>query len=187
MIRYLPLLQKKNMSFLMGTGISAGTEALGTFAMFLYQFGGEFYEGDGIRSALDSETAVSAFKYWTRFYTSYGLPANFSIANRFRTGEAPLVISDITLYNQLVVSAPEISGLWEMAMVPGTRKADGTVDHSVSSGGTAAMILSSAEHPQAAWDFIQWWTDADIQGMFARNMESLLGASARTPPQCGGL
>lgn len=180
-IRYLPVLQKKNMSFLMDTGISAGTEAIGTFAMFLYQFGGTFYVGDGVRSALDSETAISAFKYWTRFYTSYGLPTNFSIANRFRTGESPLVISDITLYNQLVVSAPEINGLWEMTMVPGVAKEDGTVDHSVSSGGTAAMILSSAEQTEAGWDFIQWWTSADIQVMFARNMESLLGASARYP------
>ena len=180
-IRYLPVLQKKNMSFLMDTGISAGTEALGTFAMFLYQFGGEFYEGDGIRSALSSETAINAFKYWTRFYTNYGLPTNFSIANRFRTGESPVVISDITLYNQLAVSAPEINGLWEIALVPGTVRADGTTDYSVSSGGTAAMILSSAKHPEAAFDFISWWTEKDIQSMFARNMESLLGASARYP------
>lgn len=180
-IRHLPVLQKKNMSFLMDTGISAGTEALGTFAMFLYQFGGEFYVGEGLRSALDSETAIGAFKYWTKFYTSYGLPANFSIANRFRTGESPLVISDITLYNQLVVSAPEINGLWEMTLVPGTVQEDGTICHAVSSGGTAAMILSSAAQPAAAWDFIQWWTGADIQTAFARNMESLLGASARYP------
>ena len=68
-----------------------------------------------------------------------------------------------------------------MALVPGTVRKDGTIDHSVSSGGTAAMILSSAEHPQAAWDFIQWWTDAEIQVMFAQNMESLLGVSAQYP------
>ena len=180
-IRYLPVLQKNNMSFLMDTGIASGTEALGTFAMFLFQRGGEFYNGEGVSSALDSEVAISAFEYWTQFYTSYGLPTNFNIANRFRTGEAPLVIADMSLYNQLAVSAPEISGLWGIGLVPGTVQDDGTVDHSVSTGGTAAMLMSTIQDPEAGWDFLSWWTSTDVQMSFAREMESLLGTSARYP------
>ena len=180
-IRYLPVLQKNNMSFLMDTGIASGTEALGTFAMFLFQRGGEFYNGEGVSSALDSEVAISAFEYWTQFYTSYGLPTNFNIANRFRTGEAPLAIADMSLYNQLAVSAPEISGLWGIGLVPGTVQDDGTVDYSVSTGGTAAMLMSTIQDPEAGWDFLSWWTSTDVQTSFAREMESLLGASARYP------
>lgn len=180
-IRYLPVLQKNNMSFLMDTGIASGTEALGTFAMFLFQRGGEFYNGEGVSSALDSEVAISAFEYWTQFYTSYGLPTNFNIANRFRTGEAPLVIADMSLYNQLAVSAPEISGLWGIGLVPGTVQDDGTIDHSVSTGGTAAMLMSTIQDPEAGWDFLSWWTSTDVQMSFAREMESLLGTSARYP------
>ncbi len=180
-IRYLPVLQKNNMTFLMDTGIAAGTEALGTFAMFLFQREGEFYNGEGVSSALDSEVAISAFECWTQFYTSYGLPTNFSIANRFRTGEAPLAIADMSLYNQLAVSAPEISGLWGIGLVPGTVQDDGTVDHSVSTGGTAAMLMATIQDPEVGWDFLSWWTSTDVQMAFAREMESLLGTSARYP------
>lgn len=183
-IRYLPVLQKKNMTFLMNTGTSVGADAgvgMTTLAMFVFQRGGQFYEEDGIATALDSEKAVEAFKFWTKFYTSYGLPTNFDIANRFRTGESPVVIADMTLYNQLMVSAPEIKGLWQMATVPGTRQEDGSVDYSVRSSVSACMMLSTAQATAEAWDFMKWWTSADIQVAFSREMESLLGTSARYP------
>lgn len=183
-IKYLPVLQKKNMTFLMDTGTSVGADVsvgMTTFAMFVYQRGGQFYKEDGIATDLDSETAVEAFKFWTKFYTSYGLPTNFNIANRFRTGESPIVIADMTLYNQLIVSAPEIKGLWQMCLVPGTEKEDGTVDHSVRSSITACIMLSTAQDKAAAWDFMKWWTDTDTQVSYSREMESLLGTSARYP------
>ena len=168
----------------MDTGTSVGADVsvgMTTFAMFVYQRGGQFYKDGGIATALDSETAVEAFKFWTKFYTSYGLPTNFNIANRFRTGESPIVIADMTLYNQLIVSAPEIKGLWQMSLVPGTKKDDGTVDHSVRSSVSACIMLSTAQDKAAAWDFMKWWTDTDTQVSYSREMESLLGTSARYP------
>lgn len=183
-IKYLPVLQKKNMTFLMDTGTSVGADVgvgMTTFAMFVLQRGGQFYKEDGLATDLDSETAVEAFKYWTKFYTNYGLPTNFNIANRFRTGESPIVIADMTLFNQLMVSAPEIKGLWQMCLVPGTKKNDGTVDHSVRSSVTACMILSKTKDASASWDFLKWWTSTDTQVSYSREMESLLGTSARYP------
>ena len=183
-ISVLPVLQKKNMTFLMDTGTSVGADVslgMNTFAMFLYQRGGRFYKDGGTSTDLDSETAVDAFKFWTRFYTNYGLPTNFDIANRFRTGESPIVLSDLTLYNQLAVSAPEIKGLWEIALVPGTLKEDGTVDHTTRSSVSASMIFETSQHKTQSWDFIKWWTDEKTQQSFSKGMESLLGASARYP------
>lgn len=183
-IRYLPVLQKKNMSFLMDTGTSVGADVsvgMTTFAMFVYQAGGQFYRDNGMATDLDSEVAVEAFKTWTKFYTSYGLPTNFNIANRFRTGESPIVIADFSLYNQLAVSAPEIKGLWEMSLVPGTTREDGTVDHSVRSTVTACIMFTTAEDKEAAWDFMKWWTSTETQVSYSREMESLLGTSARYP------
>ena len=183
-IAVLPILQKKNMTFLMDTGTSVGADismGMSTFTMFLYQRGGRFYKENGAKTDLDSEISVDAFKFWTRFYTSYGLPTNFDIANRFRTGESPIVLSDLTLYNQLTVSAPEIKGLWEIAAVPGTVGEDGTINRSVRSSVSASMIFESSNHKAEAWDFIKWWTDKKTQQSFSKGMESLLGASARYP------
>ena len=177
----LPTLQKNNMSILMETGANANTNGLGSFAMLLYQRGGSFYTDDFTATALDTEVAVETFRYWTDLYNRGGLPAIFNLANRFRTGESPIVIADYTLYNTLMVSAPEIKGMWDMAMVPGTRREDGTVDHSCYSSSTGVVLLASSEHKEAAWDYMKWWTSADAQTYFGKEMESLLGASARYP------
>ncbi len=177
----LPTLQKNNMSILMETGANANTNGLGSFAMLLYQRGGAFYTDDLTATALDSETAVEAYRFWTDLYNRGGLPGIFNLANRFRTGESPIAIADFSLYNTLAVSAPEIQGLWEMAMVPGTRREDGTVDYSSYSSSTGVVLLADSEHKAAAWDYMKWWTSAQAQSYFGKEMESLLGASARYP------
>ncbi|PIB73039.1 hypothetical protein AOA60_00045, partial [Pseudomonas sp. 2822-17] len=40
-----------------------------TFAMLLYQNGGEFYQEDHKASALNSDISMEAFRDWTNFYT----------------------------------------------------------------------------------------------------------------------
>lgn len=150
-----------------------------TFAMLLYQNGGEYYTEGGLKSALDSDIAVSTFKEYCEFYTDYGLDKTTSVEERFRTGECPLVIADYTMYNTLEVSAPDIQGLWDFTLVPGTKMADGTVNHSVGCTGLASIIMADTEHPDACWEFLKWWTSAETQTLFDREMESLMGSAAR--------
>ena len=177
----LPVLQNNNMSILMETGANASTSGIPSYAMLLYQNGGKFY-ADGYQScALDSDIAMSTFQFWTSLYTSYDLPSIFNIANRFRTGESPIVIADQTLYNTLAVSAPEIKGLWEIAMVPGTVRADGTVDHTTYTSSSGAIVLSAASDPEMGWEYLKWLTSAETQRMYCQGIESLLGTSARYP------
>lgn len=151
------------------------------YAMLLYQNGGEFYSENGDRSALNSDVAVNTFKEYCEFYTDYRLDKGTSVEERFRTGESPLIIADYTLYNNLQVSAPDIYGMWGFTQVPGTVKENGTVDYSTSCSGNADMIMSSTRHPEACWEFLKWWTSAEIQTQYGREMESLMGASARVP------
>ena len=61
--------------------------------------------------------------------------------NRFRSGEMPLVITNYTFYSQLKTAAPDIRNLWDMALIPGTVLADGTVDHSTAASGTAGRSV----------------------------------------------
>ncbi len=149
------------------------------FAMLLYQNGGEYYNEGGISSALDSDIAVNTFKEYCEYYTDYGLDKTTSVEERFRTGECPIIIADYTVYNNLEVSAPDIAGLWDFTIVPGTVQADGTVDHSVGCTGLASLIMADTDEPDACWEFIKWWTSADVQTLFDREMESLMGSAAR--------
>jgi ABC-type glycerol-3-phosphate transport system substrate-binding protein len=151
------------------------------FNMLLYQNGGAYYNEDATKSALDSDVAVRAFKEYTEFYTDYKIEKVVPVDQRFRTGEAPIIISDYTLYNQLQVSAPDIKGLWGFAMVPGTVKEDGTVDYSVSSNGSAVVMMKQSKDYDASWEFMKWWTSTDTQLQYGREMEALMGAAARYP------
>jgi len=151
------------------------------YAALLFQNGGQFYRNDGKESDLDSRVAIETFKQWTEYYTDYKLEREYDFANRFRTGEMPIGIADYTIYNQLTVFAPEIRGLWGFAPIPGTVQPDGTINNQVPSGGSAVMMLESAEDKEAAWEFMKWWTSDDTQAKFGREMEGLMGAAARYP------
>lgn len=151
------------------------------YAMLLYQNEGTYYNEDGSRSNLDSDIAVNTFKEYCEFYTDYKLDKETSVEERFRTGECPIIIADYTVYNNLVVSAPDIAGLWSFAPVPGTKQEDGTIDHSTGCTGLASIIMADTEYPEECWEFLKWWTSSDVQVRYGREMESLMGSAARVP------
>ena len=80
-----------------------------------------------------------------------------------------------------MVSAPEIRGLWDFTLFPGTVKEDGTIDHTAQTSGLCCMMIASDNETKKknAWEFMKWWVGADAQVRFGREMESILGASAR--------
>ena len=149
------------------------------FSMFLYQHGGEYYNKDATRSALNSDEAVNAFKEYTEFYTDYKLDKYTSVEQRFRTGETPIIFADYTFYNNLQVSAPDIKGLWGFAPVPGIKRDDGTINNAVVSTGQACVIMDASDKKEESWEFLKWWTSEEVQTAYGREMESLMGASAR--------
>ena len=100
---------------------------------------------------------------------------------RFRTGECPIILADYTIFNNLQVSAPDIKGLWGMAPVPGKLKEDGSIDHSSASSGLASMIMEESKDKDSSWEFLKWWTSADTQITYGKEMESLMGSAARVP------
>lgn len=149
------------------------------FAMLLFQNGGEYYSENGDKSMLDSDIAVSTFKDYCEYYTDYKLDKATSVEERFRTGECPIIISDYTTYNNLQVSAPDIAGLWDFTVVPGIEQEDGSILHTTGCTGLADFIMADTEYPQECWEFLKWWTSAETQTLYGREMESLMGASAR--------
>lgn len=171
--RIAAVLQRNNLTLGIGSD-------LGTFATLLYQKGGSFYNEQLSATELNSESAMSAFAQWTDFFRKYGLPLSYDFQNRFRTGEMPIGVASYTTYNVLQVTAPEIKGLWEMTTVPGTVREDGSVDYSVcGSSVDGAVIFEKTKDKEAAWEFLKWFTSADIQSKLGINLESQMGASAR--------
>lgn len=147
----------------------------------IFQNGGSIYDAEAKRTLIDSEEAVAAFKQYTSLYNDYGLPVVFDFVSRFRSGEMPLGIASYSIYNTLMVSAPEIRGLWDFTLCPGTRKKDGSIDRTVQTDGLCCLMIATDNEQtrQNAWTFMKWWVSADTQARFGREMESVLGTSAR--------
>lgn len=203
-IEIIPILQKRNMqlglpfsspprsvSMTIGDvsdtiGSLSSSGGVLTLLSFLYQKRQELFIEDGIATNLDNEAAVEAFALWTELYELYKLPLEYNAANRFRTGEMPLIVTGYTFYNTLQVFATELRGKWGFTLVPGTMRPDGTIDRSVpvgptptSSGETGTIILSSSSQIDAAWEFVKWWSSTEVQAAFGRQIESLLGPAGR--------
>lgn len=184
--RAIPQIQQYNMDIGLpytaidvSGSVDAGMGTRNLFPALLLQAGGHFYTEDLSRTALDTGVATAAFEQWTDLYQKYSIPLSYDFFNRFRTGAVPLAIASYTEYNRLITAAPEIRDLWEMRPIPGTVKADGTLDITQAGSGTGAVILCNTEKPAESWEFLKWWTGEQAQAQYCAEVEAQLGIVSR--------
>ncbi len=161
------------------TVISNGVGMTSLFPSLLLQMDGKFYTDDYRATLLSEPEANAAFRTWTDFYTLYDYPLYKDDFTRFRTGEMPVIITTYNMYARLKATAPEIAGKWSMHMLPGMEREDGSVNHDTTADGTAAVILRSSQNVDASWEFVRWWTSAETQTSYARDIESDIGTLGR--------
>lgn len=150
------------------------------FEILLFQHGGEYYNEDMSESLVASQTALKAFKMHCDFYTMYGVPTTVNFFNRFRTGETPVGFGNLATYIQFVYAAPELIGRWDIAVMPGVRREDGSINNNIGGLTTSsAMIMADAENPNEAWTFLKWYMSADNQLRLSDRLEAKLDMSAR--------
>ena len=161
------------------TMVNTGIGGLNIYSTLLTQNQVNVYNDEKNRNQLDSTGAIEVFNWWTDMYTRYGLAAEQDFYNRFRVGVTPLGIAPYTTYTTFSQTSPEIEGKWGISVIPGVEQEDGSIDRSSSGSGTGCLILQNSEHKEEAWEFLKWWTDADTQLRYSRNVESLLGPVGR--------
>ncbi|MBQ9860184.1 MAG: extracellular solute-binding protein [Clostridia bacterium] len=179
-IEMLPVLQKQMFQFGLPT-VSTSGASMPMYNTFLLQHGGTLYAEDAKSTLVNMPVSETAFSFFTRLYTDYKIPQTIDFVTRFRMGDVPIGIADYQLFNQLSVFAPQLEGLWGFSLIPGTVREDGTIDRSVPAGVTGTMVLNNTKNKDAAWEFLKWWTDADTQVIFGRQLESIMGTAARYP------
>ena len=180
LLALLPVLQVNNMSI--------GVTYVSALDFMMYQRGGNMWKFNddpvyaGAAIDLDSDIALEAFDFVCRLYTDYSLPVTFDSANRFRTGEMPLVIGDYaSIYNTLTVYATEIEGLWEFSSLPGSDNSfeeDG-FNYDSLAGISATVIPNGCDDFEAAWEFVQWQTSAKVQANYGNKIVALIGPAAK--------
>ncbi len=191
LLALLPTLRDNNMDIGMNYTLALD--------FFLYQKGGDMwkYTDDpayaGAEIGLDTDIGREAFDYCAKLYTDYSFPVHYDAANRFRTGEMPIIIQDyVSTYNQLIVFATEIEGLWAFSHIPGfvetdeygkdvlDENGDRKINYTSMAGISAAVITKDGEdRMEEAWQYMKWCTGADYISEYSNRIVSLLGPSAK--------
>lgn len=150
------------------------------FSTIFFQNGAEVYADDGLHAMLTSEAGHKAFRMWTELYTKHNLPIDIpAFFQHFRDGDIPVGIGDFNTYVQLLVAAPEITGHWKIAPLPGIEQPDGEIARWSPQGISAAMMMEKSDRKEDAWTFLKWWTSAEVQSQYARDLESFYGLEFR--------
>ncbi len=186
LLTILPDLQSNNMQI--------GVSYISALDFMIYQEGGSMWKYTdtdkydaayaGAAVDLDSELALAAFHFTCRLYSDFSFPVSYDAANRFRTGEMPILIGSYAdLYNQLVVYATELSGLWEFCPLPGSYRED-TKEFNYDSLAqvTATIILKGCDtrgNLRPAWQFVQWETDDEQSANYGNRIVAIMGPSAK--------
>ena len=197
LIAEMPTIQGKNLSVGIpsaagssssaqaSTSIMSASADLSMYFSLLFQYGGDVYNEAGNKTTVDTEAGIRAFEDYVRYFNDYGIPTVYDFVSQFRSGEMPIGIAPYSTYNTLMVSAPEIRGLWDFTLIPGTVRTneDGTtyIDRSDFISGAATMMIKTEDEQlrQNSWEFMKWWAKPETQVTFGREIEALLGASAR--------
>ena len=156
------------------TTVNSGIGSLNLYPTLMLQHGLSLYNSELNGTAMTTPQALAVFKEWTGLYKDYQFLKEADFYNRFRVGTMPLGIAAYSVSLTLSDAAPELKGRWAMANVPST---DG--NGTVAGSGTGCGIVKRSSHPQEAWEFLKWWTSADTQVRYSRNVESLLGMLGR--------
>ncbi|MCR3906611.1 MAG: extracellular solute-binding protein [Tenericutes bacterium] len=184
-LNMLPVLRRYGMSFYIPLSSSSALKSFDSTAPFIYQFNGRIYSEDGLSSAIDNENTIQALSFMTDLYREYSMPFQVpSFFNSFRYGEIPIGIGDFGMYLQLMNAASDISGLWEIALVPGiehevyneqTNSTETFINRSIGGAQQASIIFEKSEKKDEAWQYISWWMSTETQLLFSETMVNTLG------------
>lgn len=171
LIKASNLLQRNNLQvYVPGTSI---------YTTLLVQKNLPLYNEELSASTMKETPQILLFEKMTEWYTKYKLPVTADFYNRFRIGSCPIGIQSYTIYTQLKAAAPEISGRWTVALLPGFADENGNIRHYSAGTGTGCAITKFAKSPENAWTFLKWWTSAETQTRYSENLESALGPLGR--------
>ncbi|MGI6782537.1 MAG: extracellular solute-binding protein [Acholeplasmataceae bacterium] len=172
----LPELQRYGLNFFAPLSYTGAFKGFVHTMPFIKQCQGKIHSDDALRTTIDSEEVIKAMTLMTDLYTIYSLPLEVgSFYNSFRYGDIPIGIGDFGMYVRLLHAAPEIAGLWKIAVLPGMLRPDGVVDRSYDGASTSGIIFENSQKKEDAWKFLDWWTCDNTQLNYANNLINSMG------------
>lgn len=170
-IEILPELQRFGLNYNTALSNSTGSKGYLATAPYLFNHGAPLYADNGFATGLGSDEAIEAMQFMSESFTIYGMPLETaSFYDSFRYGSLPIGVSNFTDYLKLLTAAPELNGLWEIALYPATIAEDGTERRYATGSAQASIMFASTEQPDAAWEFMKWWMSTETQTDFQQQL-----------------
>lgn len=174
----MPVLKRYGLDFYIPLSSPASLKAFDATLPFLFQYGSTVYSDDAFHAAIDDSASIDALTMMTELYTIYSMDVTVSsFYNDFRLGTCPIGVGDFGMYVTLLNAAPDIQGLWSIALLPGVEKDGGTIDRSAPGAATANIVFANTESPDESWEFLRWWASTPTQVTFENLLLSTLGKS----------
>ncbi len=178
LIAMLPDLQMRGLNVYYPTApMSAMRNFHGTTPL-IFQNGGSLYGETALDITVDSEETVEGFTQLVELFTLYDLPVDVpNFYQHFRNGDLPIGIADFNSYNLILNAAPEIANSWDIKLVPGIQDPETGEIYRYMSGGAESSVMfnSDPERERQAWDFLEWWSRAEVQAEFGQRLQILYG------------
>ncbi len=178
LIAMLPDLQMRGLNVCYQTAPMAGMRNYHGTTPLIFQNGGSLYGRTAQDLLLDSEECVEGLTQLTELFTLYDLPIDVpNFYQHFRNGDLPIGFADFNSYNLILNAAPEIANSWGIALIPGiVDEETGELNRWMSGGAESTiMFASNDEREQKAWEFMSWWSSAQVQAEFGQMLQIMYG------------
>ncbi len=178
LIAMLPDLQMRGLNVCYPTAPMLAMRNFHGTTPLIYQNGGTLYGQTAMDIAVCDENTVEGFTQLTELFTLYDLPVDVpNFYQHFRNGDLPIGIADFNSYNLILNAAPEIANSWKISLIPGVKDDEsGEVYRYISGGAESSVMFHSNEaREQQAWDFLEWWSRAEVQAQFGQRLQILYG------------
>lgn len=140
------------------------------YAYYLFAFGGTFFNEDN-SPAFNSPEGLAALQFMVDGMNN-GLynPASFEstyeeVRRTFSQGSSLFAVNwayQLNLANDPQES--QIAGQAKVALMPGQAEPSATIN-----GGMGLAIMADSEHPEEAWNYIQYLSSQDVQKRYSQN------------------
>lgn len=175
-IKILPELQRYGMNYYMPLAGGSGLKSISATAPFIYQYGGDIYSEDYLKTAIDEPEAIKALNMMVELFSIYSLPlTSQNFYDSFRHGTIPVGVSGFESYLQLMTAAPEIRGEWDITLAPGVKDKNGEINRTNTGVSKGAIIFENSKKHKESWEFMKWWLSSETQANFANDIEASYG------------
>ena len=185
----LPKLQANKKNFYTAFAFKEGQADVvyADVSTFIWQHGGDWYTSDRLRSGLDTPQSIKGFTEFAELFTKRGVPKAAESFMGFKQGELPLMQTTMWQYANIETAAPELKGKWNLTLIPGTKRADGSVNHAAYIGGMTFVLFNKGKRTDDGFKWLKWFLSADIQAKLAQKITKEIPGSIFIPANINAL